>query len=380
MRMTKAGMGLLLVTLSVACGSEPAPNEGSAEPGVSTPPSGSEAAPAGDGFGDKENAPAGACTAESKDIYVMSNDFVLYRFNPGDLSFKRVGQFDCIGPKNPNFFNAGADYYFRGMAIDRTGHGWLSMMRAVDSLGAAVTQPTAAAVDQALVEFNANDATCKVHEYEKIMSFAEFSECGLVFLGTAGYVSSKCEEIGARVVANLSYASPSELTKESLYGTKDYSLISIDPAAKQRSAVGALSEDKKRYSGGLTGTGDGRLYELSAVKKEGERRKWTFSVALRERATAAVIDTTVMDFDSIKMWPSAMTFWGGDLWFFGVPRTEDGGADKKAVSVAQYNTTTKTLSTVIPSVGDAIDPSAKSDWTVILGAANSTCAPLTSPK
>jgi len=381
MHAIKFGVALSIVALGAACGSESA-NGTSDQDAVSAGGNSTAAGTPDDTFGQAEKSLAAeGCSDAAKDIYVLSNDFELYRFHPGNLSFTRVGQFDCMGPKNPNFLRAGAQYYFRGMAIDRAGRGWLVMMRWVDSLLAALAQPWEPAVDQALVEFSTTDASCKAGEYEPVLTAAEVGKCMFVAAGPTETLDSACQRLGARAVSSIAYASKGN-TEQSLYGFQDYGLISIDPISKQRARIGPLTEQTEDFSTiGLAGTGDGRLFELSIRwKKEASGDyTYTYTLAQRDRATANAIATHAVDFESIRFHPTAMTFWGGDLWFFGIPADEEGNA-KKAVAVVRYNTETKTLTTVIDSISNAVGAPASDEWKYINGAANSTCAPLTAPK
>jgi hypothetical protein len=365
----RTGSALLLGLLATACGLDPiSPSaaSGGGLAGTAGAPSSATGANGGTN-GEAASVSADGCSAAAKDIYVVSNDFVLHRFDPSKLSFDRVGPFDCIGPSSPDTVSD-AKYLFRGMAVDRSGHGWMTMVRIRQSIGSAIFQSSDPQVEQALVEFDTSHATCKVHDFSTVMTFAEYSECGFFTFTNPAPMTTKCEQINERVVGNLAYSAAAGMA-DVLYGTEDASLISFDPAAQQKKPIGILTAAKMRFSAGLAGTGDGRLFELSSTAGQNDDDV-EFGVVQRDRATAAAIDISTIDFDSVHLTPSAMTFWGGDLLFFGT--TKNGGSSE--ASVVRYETASKKLTTLIDSIQN-VAPHAN-DFSAVLGAANSTCAPL----
>src|SRR5579871_2119150 len=115
--------GLLSCSLLAACGGEGgsgfANKKGSGgTSGSSGGTGGSAGAPnfgdASSGGGDSSN-PSSDCSAAAKLVYVIDDTGVLYSFDPGALSFSRIGATNCPGAQGTN-----------SMAVDRSATAWVN--------------------------------------------------------------------------------------------------------------------------------------------------------------------------------------------------------------------------------------------------------------
>jgi hypothetical protein len=197
---------------SVGCSSSHGTQAGTVDPndGGGGGPGGN---PEGGGFGNGSDAgptTGGDCNADTKTIYVVSEENTLYSFTPETLSFKPIGVLNCLGTGGANPTS---------MAVDRTGTAWVLLS------------------DGSINKVSVKDATCTPTSY--VPGQAGFMKFGMGFAtdGTSG-------------AAETLYLSDHD----------GKGLAKLDTTSMKVTAVGAYTGQLAGISSELTGTGDGKLF------------------------------------------------------------------------------------------------------------------------
>ncbi len=248
------------------------------------------------GFGNtpgNETSPTGTdgCSAEARLVYVVSQERDLYSFNPGSLTFTKIGQINCNAAGNPN-----------SMAIDRAGTAWVNYS------------------DGSLFKVSTTTASCTETGFEKGQS--GFVKFGMAF-ATNGEGSTE---------ETLYVASVDEV------GDGGRGLGKIDLTTMKLTPLGDYSGNLQGEAAELTGTGDGKLFGFFTTAPHA-------TLAQIDKSKGATSnDRPLTGVSTGLAW--AFSFWGGDFWFY----TSDGFS---ASSVTQLRTSANNeLSVVKQNVGN----------------------------
>ncbi len=251
-----------LVFLSLclfACGSG---RNGFDGPGGPTGAGPTGTGPAGgfDGGGADASKNDDGCSEDSKQVYVVTNDDQLLRFQPATKTITPVGSLDCP---------AGGEHPF-SMAVDRNGTAWILYS------------------DGRIFKASTKDASCTATTYEP-------GQRGIRLFGMA-FVSDGAND-------------------ETLYvadhGTDG--LAKIDTQTLKLTFIG--SYEGFASPGELTGTGNQRLF---AFFTKGTTITWPRIVEL-DRASGKIMNQKGLFGTEIgDGW--AFAHWGGDFWLFTAPQ------------------------------------------------------------
>jgi hypothetical protein len=252
-------------------------------------PSGFKDKPAGsdNGFGDAdesgslgssggetsdEGANTTGCSEEAKQVYVVSEQYDLYKFEPDKLLFTKIGRLSCPSSgATPN-----------SMAVDRSGTAWVNYS------------------DGRLFKVSTKDAKCTATSFQP-------GQSGLIKFGMAFASNAAGSQEETLFVSGIQDSSLNDGGK---------GLAKIDLSSMKLTAVSDYDGALAKKGAELTGTGDGRLYGFFTTFPEA-------TLAKIEKGNAATTENRELDGVSTgSAW--AFTFWGGDFWFytsFGAPST-----------------------------------------------------------
>jgi len=165
----------------------------------------------GDGGASKEGGAIEECAAETKDIFLLTDQNLLYSFHPPTLAFKSIGILKCpTGGATPT-----------SMAVDRQGIAWIRHS------------------DASIWKVNTRDLACQGTTFEAPGDGESFNKFGMGF-------------------ASTSKGSSNELLF--LSDNAGGGLARLDTRTSKMSFVGAYSGALEGKTSELTGTGDGKLY------------------------------------------------------------------------------------------------------------------------
>jgi hypothetical protein len=275
----------------------------------SSPSSGFQDKPAGSekGFGDGNDDgslgssdgtttdSAGAntvgCSEEAKQVYVVSEQYDLHRFEPDKLTFTKIGRLAC--PANGATPNS--------MAVDRSGTAWVNYS------------------DGRLFKVSTKDATCTA------TSFAP-GQAGMTKFGMAFASNAAGSQDETLFVSGI---------QDSMFGGAGKGLARIDLSTLKLTAVSDYDGALTSMGAELTGTGDGRLYGFFTTFPDA-------TLARIEKASASTSENRALEgVFTGTAW--AFSFWGGDFWFY----TSSG----QPSSVTRLHAKTGELEVVKPDVG-----------------------------
>ncbi len=282
---------LASLSLLAACSSNSAP---AAEGGGGDPPFGGGD---GGGFGPSADASGGTlqeCAEETKNIFVITEDSILYSFNPPTLTFKPVGRLECQNGARPT-----------SMAVDRFGTAWI---RHDDGLIWKVDTRTLACT---LTDFAPPGQTEPFHQFG--MGFSTLSK------------GSSNEQLF------LSDNSGTGLAK-------------LNTDTLKVNFVGPYTGDLAGRTSELTGTGDGKLYGFFVTAPA--------QIAEISKGTGEIISAKELpNVYAGNAW--AFSFYGGDFYIYtssegngGGPPRAGGGSD-----VTRYRPSDGSIEVVKPKVG-----------------------------
>jgi hypothetical protein len=250
-------------------------------------------------------------------VIVLSLAGDLYRFDPGALTFQKIGHLSCpnvgsggLGPATPN-----------AMALDRSGVAWINY------------------TSGKLFKASTKDATCAATNY--VPNQSGIVKFGMTFAGTGG--------------SDTLFVS----------GTKDgttvtgQGLATIDIETMLLKVVGDFTDGLQGQPADVTGTGDGKLWGFFRTKPDATLAEIDKSTAktLSKRALPGIVAGSA--------W--SLAFWGGDFWFFTANTNPfAGGSPSDTSDITRLKTSTDgSLQVVKKNIGF-----------VVVGSATSTCAPL----
>lgn len=259
---------LLASALLVACsGSSPSSGFGSSSSGGSSSGGFGDGASSSGSLGSSNGSSGQAnddgCSEEAKQVYVVSAEYDLYKFEPDKLAFTKIGRLECpSGGASPN-----------SMAVDRSGTAWVNYS------------------DGSLFKVSTKDASCT--ETAFLPGQSGFVKFGMAFASDAA--GSQSETLFVSGIEDGTLSGGKGLAKIDLQTMK---------LTRIQDYPGALA----KMGAELTGTGDGRLYGFFTT--------FPFATLAKiDKASAATSDDTSLDGVSTgNAW--AFSFWGGDFWFY----------------------------------------------------------------
>jgi hypothetical protein len=257
------------------------------------------------------DAPDICADAGTTFIYVVSSEYVLYRFYPPEASFVEIGPIDCPAVGNATPFS---------MAVDRKGIAYV-LYNDGELFRMSTAKPSACVPTGFVVNQDGFSSTFG--------------------MGFSANVTDPGETL---YVASDTNAGPTGAPE---------SLATIDTDTYQLSTVGQFSSVIGNAE--LTGAGDGSLYAFGIDQGPSGP---ILHLAQIDKPTAKIIDDTYLNLgtggQNIVAW--AFAYWGGDFYFF----TSVGGGSSK---VSRYH----------PGDTQAVDYATLGN--TIVGAGVSTCAP-----
>ena len=254
---------LCLLLITVACGTSSRP------PSDASINDRTDGANAPDGAGADAESPRDAATTcaciagpHSDNIYVISDDGEIWRFDPSNLEMTFV-----VGPV------CGGEIPF-SMAVDIHGVAWINMLasRSVQTLDLLDPGP------------------CEASPY--VRTNPDFGLFGMSF-------ASRNDVDACADLYVMSYSGDGDFDEGPDLGK----LGVIDPDSGELSELAAVDFD----GGELTGTGDGRLFAIAGNNP--------LKLVEYDKETGALISTTPLD-GVEKTNASATAFFGGDLYIF----------------------------------------------------------------
>jgi hypothetical protein len=257
------------------------------------------------------------CSEAATLVYVIDDVGYLYSFNPGTLTFTKIGQTNCPGAMG----------MINSMAVDRSATAWVN------------------AVDGNIYKVSTTDASCQSTSF---------------VVGQHGFGN----QFGMGFSANVSGGAAETLYVDGIgtMGGSGSGLASIDLASLTLDPIGNFSGYLAGEDCELTGTGDGRLYGFFVNNPTTETPA---SVAEINKTNASILSNHLLpaSVDTGTDW--AFSFWGGSFYLY----TADQSIHPNDTSdVTEYNPKTGSTSVVLSEIGFRI-----------VGAGVSTCAPLVQP-
>jgi hypothetical protein len=243
--------------------------------------------------GSSGGGPAGECAEDTKDVFVITEERVLYRFNPPSLAFKVIGLVDCpTGGAVPT-----------SMAVDRQGTAWVRH------------------TDGTIWRVSTRNLQCTPTSFVP-PSDGTFQQFGMGFSTTAAGGSQ--EELF-------------------LSDTNGAGLAKLDTTTMKVTFLGRYTAPLEGRTSELTGTGDGKLYGffVDAPAQVAEIAKASGAIS-NARPLANVYAGTA--------W--AFSFYGGD--FFVYTHSTGGGGLPRAGAgsdVTRFSPATGAVEVVKPRVG-----------------------------
>lgn len=241
--------------------------------------------------GDTPAANSAGCSEEAKQVYVVSEQFDLYKFEPDKLAFTKIGRLACP--------SAGATP--NSMAVDRSGTAWVNYS------------------DGRLFKVSTKDAKCTATSFQP-------GQSGLIRFGMAFASNAAGSQDETLFVSGI---------QDTNFNDGGKGLAKIDLSSLKLTPVSDYDGALAKKGAELTGTGDGRLYGFFTTIPDATlaRIEKTNATTAENRALEGVFTGTA--------W--AFSFWGGDFWFY----TSIG----QPSSVTRLHTKTGELEVVKPDVG-----------------------------
>ncbi len=245
--------------------------------------------PGGDGGG----GGTGECNANTKSIYVVSEENSLYSFTPETLTFKNIGLLSCgSGGATPT-----------SMAVDRQGTAWVLLS------------------DGGIYKVAVKDASCTPTSY--VSGQANFMKFGMGF-STDGASSSA----------------------ETLFVSDHFGkgLAKIDTGSLALTTVGAYTGALAGVSSELTGTGDGKLFGFFTTLPN-------TTIAEIDKTSGAILSSaTLANTPARTAW--AFSFYAGVFYVYTAGDPASGlPKDSFGSDVTLYDPVAKTAKIVKSSIG-----------------------------
>ena len=224
------------------------------------------------GDGTNEGANSVGCSEEAKQVYVVSEQYDLYKFEPDKLLFTKIGRLSCPSSgATPN-----------SMAVDRSGTAWVNYS------------------DGRLFKVSTKDAKCTATSFQP-------GQAGLIKFGMAFASNAAGSQEETLFVSGI---------QDSTLNDGGQGLAKIDLSSLKLTPVSDYDGALAKKGAELTGTGDGRLYGFFTTSPDA-------TLAKIEKATASTTENRALEgVFTGTAW--AFSFWGGDFWFYtssGLPST-----------------------------------------------------------
>ncbi len=232
--------------------------------------------------------PASDCSDAAKLVYVIDDVGVLHSFDPGSLTFKRIGATNCPGARSTN-----------SMAVDRSATAWVND------------------VNGQLYKVSTADASCQATSFVP---------------GQHGF--------GHQFGMGFSADAPGS-SSETLFidGIGGFGLATIDLSTMTLNPIGKFNDGLARADCELTGTGDARLFGFFTNNPA--------SVAEIDKSTAAILSNAPQTgVHTGTDW--AFSFWGGSFYLYTANQNLN---PFDTSNVTQYDPVAKTTTVVMHQIG-----------------------------
>lgn len=272
------------------------------------------------GVGSTSSGGLPGCSEAATYVYVLSTSNEIYKFDPPNKQFTKIGKLGCATSMQPN-----------SMAVDRNAVAYVNYVEADPFTGSDV--------DGAIFQVSTTDASCK---------------------GTNVNLTNGWYRLG------MGYSAPAgDLSLENLFvtgtagqiGGNGNGLGKIDFSANSVVPIGDFTGTLKGENAELTGTGDGRLFGFFTTTP----------------VQVAEIDPSTGGIKQANSYPQvptptawAFSFWGGAFYLYTADPISNPGQTSMVTKITWPN---GPVETYMQNIGF-----------VIVGAGVSTCAPIEEPK
>lgn len=213
---------------------------------------------------DTQSANSAGCSEEAKQVYVVSEQYDLYRFEPEKLTFTKIGRMACpSGGASPN-----------SMAVDRSGNAWVNYS------------------DGRIFKVSTRDAKCSATSFQP-------GQSGMIKFGMAFASNAAGSTEETLFVSGI---------QDSTFNDGGKGLAKVDLATMKLTPVSDYDGVLTKKGAELTGTGDGRLYGFFTTIPDA-------TLARIEKGSAKTSENKALEgVFTGTAW--AFSFWGGDFWFY----------------------------------------------------------------
>jgi hypothetical protein len=211
-----------------------------------------------------ESANTAGCSEEAKQVYVVSEQYDLYKFEPDKLLFTKIGRLACpASGATPN-----------SMAVDRSGTAWVNYS------------------DGRLFKVSTKDAKCTATTFKP-------GQSGMIKFGMAFASNAAGSQEETLFVSGI---------QDSTLNDGGKGLAKIDLSSLTLTPVSDYDGGLAKKGAELTGTGDGRLYGFFTTIPDA-------TLARIEKGSASTSESRALEgVFTGTAW--AFSFWGGDFWFY----------------------------------------------------------------
>lgn len=258
------------------------------------------------------------CSEAATYVYVLSTDNEMYKFDPPNKLFTKIGKLGCATSMQPN-----------SMAVDRNANAYVNYVESDPFLGGDT--------NGGIFQVSTTDASCKSTSIKLNQGWYRL---GMGYSAPAGDLS----------LENLFITGTGSAVNSPGLGKIDFGTNSVVP-------IGDFTGALQGQNAELTGTGDGRLFGFFTTTP--------VQVAEINSATGAIVQAK--SFPTVQT-PTAwaFSFWGGAFYLYTADPVSNPGEQTTVTKIVWPN---GPVETYMQDIGF-----------VIVGAGVSTCAPVEEPK